>query len=107
MLTTEQIREHLTHLSYKPGWSFEVYDGRWEGQHIAIRGEVEDSYRPGEKTVLDVHSMLPPMTGTGALEAWLIWRLCRLEVHEAREFFKRDGRVLFDPHAPFADRDVA
>jgi hypothetical protein len=29
----------------------------------------------------------------------------RIESHEAREFLKRDGLPIYDPHAPFADRD--
>jgi hypothetical protein len=34
MLTVEGIRAHLERLSYKDGWSFDVYEGRWEGPHI-------------------------------------------------------------------------
>lgn len=105
MLTMAEIQRHLRLLSYKPGWSFEAYEGRWEGHHLVIRTEVEDTYRPGSTTVLDVHSMLPPMRDTGALEEWIAWRLARIEVHECREFFKRDGQVIFDPHAEFASRD--
>jgi hypothetical protein len=105
VLTVEGIRAHLERLSYKDGWSFDVYEGRWEGPHIVIRTEVEDALLRGRRTVLDVHSMLPPMRDTVALEEWLAWRLGRLEVHEMREFFKRDGRVIFDPHGPDADHD--
>jgi hypothetical protein len=105
MLTTGDIALHLDRLSYKPGWSWAVWDGRWEGQHIVIGAKVPDAYNPGEFVVLDVHSMLPPMRDTAALEEWLAWRLGRLEVHEMREFFKRDGRVIFDPHGADADHD--
>jgi hypothetical protein len=107
VLTTAEIQAHLARVSYKPGWSFEAYDGRWEGQHLVIRTEVPDTYEPGALVVLDVHSMLPPMRDTLALEEWLAWRLGRLEVHEMREFLKVDGAVLFDPHAEFAERDRA
>jgi hypothetical protein len=106
MLTTPEIHAHLRRLAYKPGWEFQVYDGRWEGQHLVIRTEVPDTYSD-QTVVLDVHSMLPPMRDTRALEEWLAWRLGRLELHELREFLKRDGRPIFDPHAPGADRDVA
>ena len=106
LLTTEQIQAHLDTITYKPGWSFRVYDGRWEGQHIVIRTEVADTYNPGESTTLDVHSMLPPMRDVQALEEWLAWRLGRLEIHEMREFLKRNGQIIFDPHAEYADRDV-
>jgi hypothetical protein len=105
VLSVVGMQAHLARLSYKPGWSFEVYEGRWEGPHIAIRTEVPDTYNPGETVVLDVHSMLPPMRDRAALEEWLAWRLGRLEVHEMREFLKRDGRVIFDPHGADADHD--
>lgn len=106
MLTTPEIQAHLWRLAYKPGWTFEAYDGRWEGQHIVIRTHVPDTYNEGQTVVLDVHSMLPPMRDTQALEEWLAWRLGRLEQHEMREFLKRDGEVIYDPHAPLADRDL-
>jgi hypothetical protein len=32
VLTVEGIRAHLERLSYKDGWSFDVYEGRWEGR---------------------------------------------------------------------------
>jgi hypothetical protein len=60
VLTTAEIQAHLNRLSYKPGWEFKVYDGRWEGQHLVIRTEVPDTYSD-QTVVLDVHSMLPPM----------------------------------------------
>jgi hypothetical protein len=105
VLTTREISDHLARLTYKPGWTFEAYDGRWEGQHVVIRTEVEDTYQPGGKVVLRVESMLPPVPSVEYLEAWLAWRLARIEVHEMREFLKRDGMVIFDPHAPLAERD--
>lgn len=107
MLTTAEIQEHLKRISYMPGWEITVYDGRWEGQHVVIRTVVPDSYNPGSDVVLDVHSMLPPMRDIDALEEWLAWRLCRLATHEVREFLRRDGKPIYDPHAEFAERDLA
>jgi hypothetical protein len=46
------------------------------------------------------------MRDVQALEDWIAWRLSRLEVHEMREFLKRDGKVISDPHAPHAEHDV-
>jgi hypothetical protein len=65
VLTVEGIRAHLERITYRDGWSFDVYQGRWEGQHLVIRTEVEDALLRGRKVVLDVHSMLPPMRDTG------------------------------------------
>ena len=106
LLSTQVLRAHLAKLTYKPGWAFEVYDGRWEGQHVVIRVDVPDTFNPGETVTLDVHSMLPPMRSTHQFEEWIAWRLARLEVHEMREFLKRDGRVIFNPHAPGAEHDI-
>jgi hypothetical protein len=106
MLTTLQVQAHLARLTYKPGWALRAYEGRWEGQHIVIRVTLPDSTQLGGETVLDVHSMLPPMRDTDALEDWVAWRLARLEVHEMREFLKRDDVVIYDPHAPGAEHDV-
>lgn len=105
MLTTTQIAQHLDRITYKPGWRFAVYDGRWEGQHLAITTVVPDAFTPGRSITLDVHCFLPPMRDTDALEEWLMWRLGRVETHEMREFFKRDGKVVNSPHKPYADRD--
>jgi len=68
MLTTVDIAAHLERISYRPGWAIRVYDGAWEGQHLVITAEVEDTYHPGQTTTLDVHSMLPPLVH--AIEAF-------------------------------------
>lgn len=107
MMTTSEIQDHLSRITYKPGWELKIYDGRWEGQHLVITTVVPDSYHPGETVTLDVHSMLPPMRDGNALDEWLAWRLGRIEVHEMREFLRRDGRPIYDPHAEYAERDLA
>lgn len=106
MLTTHEIANWLTLITYRPGWSFEVYDGRWEGQHFVIRARVADATEPDETTTLDIHSMLPPMDTIDQFERWLAWRLSRIEIHEMREFLRRDGKPIFDPHADGAEHDL-
>lgn len=106
MLTVSELQEHVKKLTYKPGWNLRVYEGLFEGAHFVVRAVMEDSYHPGQKVTLDIHSMLPPMLDTDAFENWIIWRLGRIEVHEAREWFKRDGKPVFDPHAEYAERDT-
>ena len=118
-------------MTYKPGWTFEVYDGQWEGLHLVIRTKLEDAnlshtsgciaklISDGEKqtsadechcgaqlkTVLDIHSMMPPMESIEQFERWLAWRLGRIELHEMREFLQLDSKPIFDPHAEFAEHD--
>jgi hypothetical protein len=92
-------------VTYKPGWKIQAYDGRFEGQHIAITTVVADAYDPTKTTTLDVHSMLPPQADEEALMSWLLWRCIRIECHEAREFLRVDGAPWSDPHAECADQD--
>lgn len=105
MLTVGEIEAELARVSYKPGWTFRVYQGRWEGLHLVIRTEVPDAYHEGENVVLDVHSFLPPLRDRWALHSWLTWRLARIEVHEMREFYRVDGQCWDDPHAEGASED--
>jgi hypothetical protein len=105
MLTTAQIRDVLADLTYKPGWTFSVYDGDWEGQHLAITARVPDAVRPPAMVVLDVHSQLPPIPDEAYLVRWIAWRLGRIELHEMREFLRLRGAVVYDPHAANAERD--
>lgn len=106
MLSMQEVQDELAQIEYRSGWTFTAYEGLWEGHHIVIRTTVPDSYNPGETVVLDIHSMLPPMPDRAYLRLWVAWRCARIEVHEMREFLRRDGKPIFDPHAPGADHDV-
>jgi hypothetical protein len=99
MLSTAQIASHLERITYRPGWTITAQDDEWEGQQIRIVAPVPNSYRPGQTVDLGITSFLPPMQTTADLERWLIWRLARIENHEAREFFRVDGHIRYDPHA--------
>lgn len=106
MLTTAEVAAHLERITYLPGWTLAVRDGRHEGQHLTIGAVLPDAYHQGDLVTLDVHSALPPMRDLEALEEWLLWRLCRLQSHEVREWLRLDGVPVSDPHAPQADRDL-
>jgi len=105
-LSTADLQTILDRVTYKPGWLFRIYDGRWEGQHLVITTVVPDAMHPGQTTTLDVHSSLPPMRDESQFLEWIAWRLGRIENHEMREFLQLDGESLFNPHAEYADRDL-
>lgn len=105
MLTTSEIAAELAKVTYKPEWRFTCYDGVWEGQHIVITATLTDSYDPTKTTVVDVHDFLPPIPDAAYLHRWLMWRLGRIETHEMREFYRVEGHLVDDPHAPNAGRD--
>ncbi len=104
MLTLVEIQEALTRFTYRPGWTFTAYEGAAEGVHIQIKAEVRNAYVPDESVVLDIRSALPPMRSVGDLAEWLLWRMRRVEDHEAREWFRFDGKPVSDPHEIPADR---
>lgn len=105
VLTVADLAAHLHGITYRTGWTLSVYEGRFEGPHLRIHATVENSYSPGDPVELDVHTFIPPMVDAAQFDAFLAWRLGRVEIHECREWLKRDGLPLFDPHAPDADQD--
>jgi hypothetical protein len=98
MLSTADINRELDRIAYKPGFTFKAYDDQWEGQKIRIQAEVPDAYNPDETVTLGIDSFLPPLLDEWEVRRWLMWRLLRIENHEAREFFRLDGNILWDPH---------
>jgi hypothetical protein len=109
MLTTAEIQEHLKRITYKDNWTFSYYEGVWEGPHLNIYcSEIADSFNPGKMTALDIHCFLSPndIASTESLEIFLMYRLARIELHEMREFFKRDGKIISSPHMPNAEHDT-
>jgi hypothetical protein len=105
MLTVDRMQQLLRSVSYKPDWFFQVYDGAHEGPHLVIRTIAANAYDKNTTTELDVHSAIPPMADDQQFFHYLLWRLKRIEVHEAMEFFQIDNHPFIDPHRHNADRD--
>lgn len=98
MLSPTEVRDVFARLTYRPGWDFSVFQHAYEGLHLAIVAEVDDAYHPDQKVHLDIHSALPPFADEDALLAWMSWRLQRIESHESREWLRRNGDLVSDPH---------
>jgi hypothetical protein len=43
---------------------------------------------------------MPPIPSVDYLAAWVQWRLIQIESHEAREWLRVDGAIVFEPHDP-------
>jgi hypothetical protein len=106
VLSTQDIQAELQRVTYRDGWAFTAYDGRFEGQHLTIRADLPDAYNPGHTVTVQVESALPPIPDVAYLHQWLAWRLGRIEQHEMREHLRVDGALVYDPHAEYADRDL-
>jgi hypothetical protein len=105
-----EIRECLERCEYKPGWSWELREDLWEGPFVRFLVTVDDSYAVEQADgviTLGIDSWLPPQVSEESLRLWLAWRLGRIESHEMREFFKVDGRPVFDPHAATSNLTAA
>jgi hypothetical protein len=99
MLSAERLQEIVAEVSYRDSWTMTIDDEPWEGPVLWIVADVPNSYRPNETVTLRIESKVPPMADRDAFLAWLLWRLIQIESHEAREWFKVDGKTWSDPHA--------
>lgn len=97
-LQVPEIRALLAEIEYMPGWTFEVDSGPWEGIQLIIRANLPDSYNPGERIQIGIRSYMPPLLSIEQFDRWMVWRLERIASHEVREFYRRDGKPVFDPH---------
>lgn len=92
-------------VSYKPGWTFELWDGERRGEHylgstgltLSIRAQVPDSSAEG---MVGVHHIMPVPPATWDWHTWQRWILDQIllvERHEAMEFYRVAERTPFFP----------
>jgi hypothetical protein len=101
-------RAQLARFTYKPLWSFTIVPGAaWAGApwwepipEIRVEMLTEDTYNPGR--VIRVLGSRPLYDIGGCDETAFAMTLASLiaemEVHEAREWLRRDGEIYDDPH---------
>lgn len=103
MLSTATLQTLAGSVTYKPGWTIAVHDGRVEGPWLCVRAELPDAYHPDRTTVVDIDTPIPPMGTCLDFYVWLDHRIERIESHERREWLKVNGIALHDPHAADAN----
>lgn len=99
-LSLTELQDEVDQFSYRPGWSLDVFADPWEGPCLYVVANVENGYDPDQVIELRVRSAIPPIPSRGYFAIWLQWRLQQIELHESREYLRRDGRPVFDPHDP-------
>lgn len=98
-LTSEELAAELARFTYRPAWKLSVFVHPWEGPFLRIRANVGNAYdSTADRIELRINSPIPPQRDAEAFGHWLLWRLGMVELHEAREFLRRDGTVFVDPH---------
>ena len=104
---TRWLRTEVERFSYKPGCEFEVFTAPspttlWEFA-VTITIVRPDAGGGGRTVRIAQVAMVPwliiDQRDVGRLAEWLLSRIEELEIHEAREWFKRDGMPVCDPHA--------
>lgn len=97
MLTLTDIAQAIAKVEYKPEWSFHVFDDEYEGHHLTVVVSTGNPYR-NHPIVLAIRSPMPPFDSETEFWRWLLWRIRRIEAHEAREWFHVNGEPFSDPH---------
>lgn len=112
-MNAEQIRRELARYSFLPGWRFELLepdplpgamghlDAVGYGGAVRIHSRVPNSYPPHDMIGVVATHPLPPWRMLEDPEAFAKW--LRIVVHdrmthEADEWLRRAGELLFDPH---------
>ena len=103
-LTLEQLQGEVARFSYRPGWELSVFPDVWEGAVLRVVAKVPDAYHPDNLTPLQINSRIPPIPDVVYFGHYLLWRLLLIESHECREWLRRDGVMLFNPHDPIEPR---
>lgn len=106
-MTKVELCELVGRLSYRPGWTMRVLDEFPGVARVEITGRVADTYHPERTATFRTCARLPLLdylTEDLALTA-IGWALKEAEIHESREWFKLDGKLIDDPHAELIGRE--
>lgn len=104
------MERELARFTYKPGWRLQLVDAaeffrEQRAYHLIVSYKAQDSRTPdGPETLIRVNVSVPPYIDEepDAFAHWLIEAVSEIERHEAREWLRRDGIMLFDPHVKAA-----
>lgn len=94
------LKDILLHLSYKPGWKFEVEESVGYGLRLVATMSVPDA-QTGKPTVIGLAELLPtpPPDWDQDYALSLIKKLIqKMEEHEMKEWLRLDGECVDDPH---------
>lgn len=94
MINTEEI---IGKLAYKPGWDFTPE--RKAGRDTLVIGATVQHSETLDMVRFRIRRIIPEIIDTQ--ERFLSWvedELAEAEIHELREFFRYDGKLVDDPH---------
>lgn len=94
-----EVRAILSRFTYRPGWQFVVEDG-----YLKVYASLVDATNPKETIPLVFGRMIPRYDFTHGFEwtRWLFEQVREIEMHEVQEFFRIDGKCVYEPHPELA-----
>lgn len=98
------MQERLAQMSYR-GWQLRIYEGVFEGTILEIKAQMEDNFNPDQPFLFDCRTPIGPFLSIEQFDLALMKRLNRIAIHESMEALQIEGKPIFDPHRPDADRD--
>lgn len=98
MITVDDLTRWLEGVSFAPGWTINAIDTR-EGPAVVFTKTEANSRTADTDIHLRIIAHVPPHLHTRErFDDWLLWRVERIYLHEAREWLQRDSKPIFDPH---------
>jgi hypothetical protein len=98
MLGVVELRGELSRLTtYIRDSRIWIEEDIWEGPKLVIHACATDAYIKGQDVDLLIKTFIPPMHNADQFADFVLWRLCRIAIHEEMEGFMRDGRRYRDP----------
>lgn len=107
MSDLDLLRAELARYTYRPGWEMSIETRPTDGwPELRIQFTAIDSRDPSRWILIPTGQTIPvdlrypgPPSWRKDFGRWLRAALTRIEEHEAREWFRRDGVLVDDPHA--------
>lgn len=97
-LSADEVGREVARFTYRPGWHLSTFVDPFEGVVFRVVADVVNAYSPTKTVELRINSRMPPMPSADYVAQWILWRVSMIELHEAREYLRRDGEMIFDPH---------
>lgn len=98
-LSGPALAAEVERMTFMPGWELSVFLDPFEGPVFRVVAKVPNSYSD-EPVTLQINSRIPWQTSIEDFRLWCLWRCDQIMRHETREWFKIDGKPLYDPHDP-------
>jgi hypothetical protein len=101
----EWLQSQLDRYSYRSGWTWELlYDASFWAPAFSVKidFQVPDAYQPEQEVQIVSGQAIPPWVVTERdpelFKRWFQTVIFNTEMHESREWLRRDGVLVDDPH---------